>query len=137
MIFKFSKQSQALLERHNFFKGAGAWYNNIFQMTSEDARILRWQEDDKSIVIEFDRFPGQAAAYGKQIDSFTFSKPDKTLIFDMKKMFELGYDEHPSATAEKLKLICISYTADEAAMKAKMVVFDPFDMVPEWMSLLK
>jgi len=137
MILKFSKQNPYLTERAKFFKGLGAWYNNVLSITSEDANVLRWQEDDDDIVMQFDRSPGEAAAYGKEIPAFNFDKPDKTLIFDMKKMFELGHDEHPSATAERLKLICISYTADEATMKAKMVVFDPFDNVPEWVTLLK
>lgn len=137
MIFRFSKQNPYLLERAKYFKGAGAWYNNILQITSEDARVLRWQEDDDAIVIQFERNPGEAAAYGKQIDSFTFDKPDKVLIFDIEKSFKLGYNEHPDVTAERLKLIRISYHADEATKKVTMTVFDPFDMVPEWVTLLK
>ena len=137
MILKFSKQNPYLIERAKYFKGAGAWYNNVLQITSEDARILRWQENEDDIVIQFDRSPGEAAAYGKQIAAFTFDKPDKTLLFDMKKSFELGYNEHPDATAERLKLIRISYNADAATGKVTMVVFDPFDNVPEWVTLLK
>lgn len=132
MIFRFKKDDAALKERSAYFRGPSAWINNILQITNDEANVLRWQENDDAIIVQFDRHPGEAAQHGRVLDSFVFDQPDKVVTFDMKRMFDCGVDEHPSATAERLGVICINYAADEATMRATMTVFDPFNNLPLW-----